>query len=131
MPAYDIDLNSFVELETGVWDALRRGDAEADTDLLSEDFLGVYPSGFASRSDHAGQLAHGPTVAEFEIHEPRLMVISDNDVLLSYRANYQRLASGTRGSTETMYVSSLWSQRLGKWVNVFSQDTPAEGGPAG
>ena len=125
MPAGDMDLNAFIELETNVWDALRRGDAEEDARLLAEDFLGVYPSGFANRSDHAGQLANGPTVADFELLEARLTVLSDNDVLLSYRAEWHRLNNGVRGAGESMYVSSLWSRRSGRWVNTFSQDSPS------
>jgi hypothetical protein len=124
MHAGDMDLDAFIELETAVWDALRRGDAEADARLLAEDFLGVYSSGFADRSDHAGQLADGPTVAEFELSDARLMVLSDNDVLLSYRADWRRFSARERSPAESMYVSSLWSRRAGGWVNVFSQDSP-------
>jgi hypothetical protein len=120
-----MDLDAFIELETKVWDALRRGDADEDARLLSEDFLGVYPSGFANRAEHGGQLANGPTVADFELHDARLMVLSDNDVLLSYRAEWHRVTTGERGAGESMYVSSLWSRRDGRWVNVFSQDSPA------
>ena len=120
-----MNLQALIELETKVWDALRRGDAEADSHLLAEDFLGVYSSGFANRSDHVGQLANGPTVAEFELHDARLMVLSDNDALLSYRADWRRLVAGEPGSTESMYISSLWSRRARQWVNVFSQDSPA------
>lgn len=125
MQAGNMDLDALIELETKVWDALRRGDAEADSQLLAEDFLGVYSSGFASRSDHAGQLANGPTVAEFELRDARLMLLTDNDALLSYRAHWRRFRTGERGPEEAMYVSSLWSQREGRWVNVFSQDSPA------
>jgi hypothetical protein len=121
-----MDLDAFIELETRVWDALRRGDAEEDTRLLSEDFLGVYPSGFADRSEHAGQLANGPTVAEFELREARMMVLSDDDVVLSYRADWRRPGADERGSRESTYISSVWSRRAGEWVNVFSQDSPAE-----
>ena len=124
MDAGDTDLNSFVELETSVWDALRRGDVEEDSRLLAEDFLGVYPSGFANRSDHASQLANGPTVADFDLSEARLMVLSDDDVLLAYRADWHRFENGGRGARESMYVTSLWSRRDGRWVNVFSQDSP-------
>ncbi len=124
MQTGDMDLDAFIELETKVWDALRLGDAEADARLLAEDFLGVYPSGFAGRSDHAGQLANGPTVAEFELRDARLMVLSDSDVLLSYRADWRRFSTGELSPAESMYVSSLWSQRAGGWVNVFSQDSP-------
>jgi hypothetical protein len=119
----DIDLGAFIDLETKVWDALCRGDAEADARLLAEDFLGVYPSGFAGRSDHAGQLANGPTVAEFELNDARLMVLTDNHVLLSYRADWRRFSTSERAPAESMYVSSLWSHRAGGWVNVFSQDS--------
>jgi hypothetical protein len=126
MDVDDMDLDSFVELETSVWDALRRGDAEEDARLLADDFLGVYPSGFANRADHAGQLANGPTVADFEVSQARLMVLSPDDVVLSYRADWHRLAGGSRGVEESMYISSIWSRRSGRWVNVFSQDSPTQ-----
>jgi hypothetical protein len=124
MHVSDMDLEAFLALETSVWDALRRGDAEEDARLLADDFLGVYPSGFANRSDHAGQLVSGPTVAEFELREARLMVLSENDALLSYRADWHRLTGSEAGPAESMYISSLWSRRSGRWVNVFSQDSP-------
>ena len=118
-----MDLQALVVLETMVWDALQRGDADADRRLLADDFLGVYSSGFAGRNDHAGQLEGGPTVASFELHEPRMLELGDDHMLLSYRADYQRLVGGVAQPGETMYVSSLWSRRAGEWVNVFSQDT--------
>jgi hypothetical protein len=128
MDLADIDLDAVVELETGVWDALRRGDAEADNQLLADDFLGVYPSGFANRADHVGQLVNGPTVASFELHDARMMVISADDALLSYRADFRRPAGDASEPVESMYISSLWSRRAGRWVNVFSQDSPRQYG---
>ena len=118
-----MELQELLELETMVWDALQRGDADADRRLLADDFLGVYSSGFAGRNDHAGQLEGGPTVASFELYEPRMLELGDDHMLLSYRADYQRLVGGVAQPGETMYVSSLWSRRAGEWVNVFSQDT--------
>jgi len=120
-----MDLQALVVLETMVWDALQRGDAETDSRLLSDDFLGVYSSGFAGRSEHAGQLDAGPTIASYELREARMVELSDDHVLLSYRAEYQRLVGGVAQPPESMYVSSLWSRRAGRWVNVFSQDTAA------
>ena len=115
------DLTSLVALERRVWEALRTGDVDADRDLLAPGFLGVYPSGYGDRSDHVAQLADGPTVAAYDIADARLITIADGHVLLAYRASYLRSGSDT---TETMYVSSLWSELEGRWVNVFSQDTP-------
>src|SRR5262245_28515 len=86
----ELTTDDFIRLETEVWHALVNGDAEADARLLAEDFLGVYPTGFADRSDHVGQLAGGPTVDEFTHSEARLVVVSDTAVLLAYRADYRR-----------------------------------------
>ena len=115
-----------VRLETEVWRALAEGDGPADARLLSDDFLGVYPTGFADRSEHVAQLDGGPTVTAYELSDERLLVLSDSVVLLSYRADFRRPSdSSAPGELETMYISSLWCLRDGRWVNVFSQDTPA------
>ena len=44
--------------------------------------------------------------------------------LLAYCARYVRAGSTEE---ESMYVSSLWCEHDGRWVNVFSQDTPDNG----
>jgi len=49
-------------------------------------------------------------------------------VMLCYRADYRRLRDGLPGESETMYISSLWTESDGRWLNVFSQDTPASDG---
>jgi predicted enzyme related to lactoylglutathione lyase len=121
----DLAIDDFIQLENEVWHALVGGDAAADARLLSEDFLGVYPTGFADRSDHVGQLNEGPTVTEFTVSDERLLILSDSAVLLVYRAEYRRPRARHASDLETMYVSSLWCRRDGRWVNVFSQDTPA------
>ena len=44
MQPVDMDFDACIELESKVWDALRRVDAEADARLLSDDYVGVYPT---------------------------------------------------------------------------------------
>ncbi len=114
----------FLELETQVWAAMARGDVDADAQMLTDDFLGVYPSGFGVKADHVGQLEDGPTVAEYVLSEARIQVLSDELVLLSYCARWTRNTPGAE--PELMYVTSIWRLLAGQWKNVFSQDTPAE-----
>ncbi|MBI5089850.1 MAG: nuclear transport factor 2 family protein [Actinobacteria bacterium] len=113
-----------VGLESQVWDALVRGDADADRSLLTGDFVGVYPSGFANRDEHASQLDDGPTMTEYTISEARLIEVSPTAVMLCYRADYRHVRDGRHGEPEAMYISSLWVERDGQWLNSFSQDTP-------
>lgn len=125
-----ITLEQCLSLERRVWDALVTGDADADRELLADDFVGVYPTGFAGRDEHSGQLAAGPTVARYTIDAATLIPVGDDAALLAYRATYRRTPATDETMPdetmpeETMYVSSLWCRRAGRWVNTFSQDTP-------
>ncbi|WP_170446447.1 nuclear transport factor 2 family protein [Ruegeria arenilitoris] len=116
-------LEEILNLEQQVWTALIEGGAQADRALLSADFLGVYPSGFANRDDHVGQFADNPTMESYELSAAQLRVLTSDIVLLSYRADYQRPGASAR---EAMLISSLWERRDDGWINTFSQDTPVD-----
>ncbi len=116
-------LDQILTLEKQVWTALVEGNAEADRALLSPDFLGVYPTGFANRDDHVGQFADAPTMSTYELSEVKLRVLTSDIVLLSYRADYTRPDAP---DAEAMLISSLWERRHDVWINTFSQDTPLE-----
>ena len=116
------DIEQFIRLEREVWEALAHGDGQADGRLLSDDFLGVYTVGFADRAAHVAQLADGPTVTEFSLGEARLMVLTDDMVLLAYRAEFTRPGDD---AAESVLISSIWCERDGTRVNIFSQDTPS------
>ncbi|MEU4385022.1 nuclear transport factor 2 family protein [Promicromonospora sp. NPDC023805] len=119
MPAHTTQF--FVDLESRVWDTQVSGDPQAQHELLSADFLGVYPSGFANRTEHAEQLSDGPITTSYSIVDARLIEVSESSVLLCYRADHQ--PSG-QDETESMFISSLWVERDGRWRNTFSQDSP-------
>lgn len=121
-PAVDVGvLNELLTEEKRVWQALVDGDSQADREALHPEFLGVYPSGFATRDDHVGQLCDGPTVRSFDICDARLLALGHDHYCLSYAARFTRFKST---SDEAMYVSSIWQRQTGRWVNIFSQDTP-------
>ncbi|WP_299878080.1 nuclear transport factor 2 family protein [uncultured Sulfitobacter sp.] len=110
--------------ETRVWDALVRGDMQADSAALDAGFLGVYPDGFAGKDAHVAQLADGPTIARFDLSDARVKALGRDFAVFSYRADYVRTG---QTAPETMYVSSIWQRHGAGWINVFSQDTPARG----
>ena len=120
-PASDALLQELTAAEQAVWDALIRGDADADAALLCDSFLGVYTSGFADRADHSGQLCNGPTVESYHLTELQARALGADHGMLSYRASFQRIS---RKSPEVMLVSSIWQRRGSDWINIFSQDTP-------
>ena len=119
-------LAELLAMETRVWQALQEGDAGRDRALLLPGFLGVYPSGFAGRDDHADQLEGGASVLRYQLSEARVLPVGKAHVMLCYRAEYLR--PGGEGE-EAMYVSSLWQREGAEWRNLFSQDTPVSDQP--
>jgi hypothetical protein len=117
------DIEQFIALESQVWQALVEGDGAADERLLSEDFLGVYTVGFADRAAHVAEVGKGPSVTDYALSDARLMVLTDDIVLLAYRCTLTRPGAS---DPESVLISSIWEERDGAWVNTFSQDTPAD-----
>ncbi len=117
-------LSELRQRETDVWNALVRGDMQADAAALHQDFLGVYPDGYAGKTDHVSLLENGPTIAEFELSSLKVIPLGEEYAILTYRADFRRKM---KTDFETMYVSSIWRRSNESWVNIFSQDTPAVG----
>lgn len=110
-----------VVYEKTVWDALVSGDIADDAKALDDGFLGVYSDGFATKTDHTGQLENGPTVDSYALTDTRVMALGSDHAMLSYRAVFRRKG---RAGKEVMYVSSIWRRDADQWRNIFSQDTP-------
>ena len=124
-PDQKLTIQQFLALEKQVWEAFLAGDPLADSKLLADNFLGVYSTGYFGKLEHCEQLRRGPIVAQYELHDPRILVLASDTVLLSYLALWTRAGSSALAQTEKMYVSSLWQRIDGTWKNVFSQDTTA------
>ena len=115
-----------LQLETAVWNALVKGDAEADRRALHPAFFGVYKDGFSDRAGHVGQLDKGPTVARFRLSDVHVGFLGNEHAVISYRANFQRI---NQIDAEEMFVTSIWQRDEKGWVNILSQDTPSATNP--
>jgi len=119
----EYDLNFFVTLEKQVWEALKNGDVNADANLLSDDFLGVYEAGISSKEEHLERLRNGPVISSYEMGSAQLIQLGPEIVSLTYSATAIFLKNGAQDTQNLFYITSIWACRLNKWVNIFSQDT--------
>lgn len=117
------DINFFIALEKQVWEALKNGDIEADSALLSDDFLGVYESGLSTKEDHLAQLQGGPIVSDYKIKNAQLLQLDPKIVSLTYSATVSFVTRETQGTQHLYFITSIWAYRHNKWINIFSQDT--------
>ena len=117
------DLNFFLGLEMQVWEALKNGDKNANSKLLSDDFLGVYETGLSSKEDHLELLRNGPIISCYEIGSSQLIQLGPEIASLTYSATATFLRNEGEDTQVLLYITSIWARRLNKWVNIFSQDT--------
>ena len=117
------DLNFFLGLEIQVWEALKNGDKNANYNLLSDDFLGVYETGLSSKEDHLELLRNGPIISCYEIGSSQLIQLGPEIASLTYSATATFLKNEEQDTQVLLYITSIWARRLNKWVNIFSQDT--------
>ena len=117
------DLKFFLGLEIQVWEALKNGDKNADSNLLSDDFLGVYETGLSSKEDHLELLRNGPIISCYEIGSSQLIQLGPEIASLTYSATATFLKNEEQDAQVLLYITSIWARRLNKWVNIFSQDT--------
>lgn len=114
-----------VAREREVWEALRTKDKSVDASLLTSDFVGLYDTGFITKDDHVKQLQEDYTLRRYTLEDIRLMRLSSTSALLMYKATCEATGSWASVCSKPMYISSLWVKRRGRWLNTFSQDTPA------
>ena len=117
------DLNFFLGLEMQVWEALKTGDKNTNSNLLSDDFLGVYETGLSSKNDHLELLQNGPIILCYKIGPSQLIQLGPETVSLTYSATATFLENDKQNTETLLFITSIWTRRLNKWVNIFSQDT--------
>lgn len=112
-------------LERRTWEATRKRDWEAIKALVADDFLAI--TGDGKRLDGEGLVKElaGVEVTTYALDEVKLVRLTPDAAVLTYRAKVGYKAVGIRGR-ERLWVSSGWARRQGKWVNVTYHETAAE-----
>jgi hypothetical protein len=118
----------FIEMERGVWEALKNKDKAADARLLADDFVGLYDTGFATKSDHVNQMDSKYSIESYSVHDARVFRLSPTIVLLLYKAICKGSGEWEQYCSRPDFASSLWVERDGRWLNLFSQDTGVTSG---
>src|SRR5215470_6153413 len=119
----------FIAKEKEVWEALKSKNKAADSQLLAEDFLGLYDTGFATRSDHVKQMDDSYAIDTYTIQDSRVVRLDPKMALLLYKSTCKGSGDWETYCSRPVYVSSLWVHRDGRWLALFSQDTPASSNP--
>jgi hypothetical protein len=112
---------TLIALEEEGWRALSsdRG-AAYYRDQLTEDALMLLPgAGLLSRDAVIEAIEGAPPWAWFRIEEPRVMRLTEDSAIVTYRASAQRAGQPEYGAL----ISTAYVRRDGAWMVTFHQQT--------
>jgi hypothetical protein len=126
MTGYMTRINDLLDIEHEFWKANLAGDSATFDRLLRDDALGVSPWGVADKSQVVALIkANENPYHAYEISEPRLVELTDESAVLTYKVHVE----GSRGDTPftiDFFATSAYVDQDGTWLGAFSQfTTPA------
>ncbi len=110
-------------------EALRSADYKKFADLIADDALFLNPGGPGTKAQVVEQSSHFKLL-DFSMDDIQFVPLTDNSGIIIYKLT-QKASAGGREFTSVVHASATWVQRNGKWVSVFSQETPARSAKAG
>jgi uncharacterized protein YndB with AHSA1/START domain/ketosteroid isomerase-like protein len=104
-------------------DAIKAGSLQAFADLLADDAVFVEEHGPDGKSAVVAHTANFK-LKDYSMGEVKLVTLSPTSGVIIYKLT-ETVAGGKKDTSSEVYVSALWTQRNGKWVCVFSQESVA------
>src|SRR5271155_3064421 len=104
-------------------DGLKTGNVEIFANLTAEEAVFVDAAGLATKAEVMKNVA-GFTLTDYSIEDVRFVPLSAESGLIAYKIHEKGVSHGHEFTAQA-YVSSIWAQRAGKWVCLFSQETAA------
>jgi hypothetical protein len=105
-------------------EALKSGSLGVFAALTADDAVFVDAQGVAGKAEVMKNVA-GFRLVDFSMQDVRFVQISPTSGLITYKLT-ETGTSHERTFSAVAYVSSVWAQRAGKWVCLFSQETAAK-----
>jgi hypothetical protein len=102
-------------------EALKTGKLEVFGNLTAEDAVFVDAAGPAAKAQVMSNVA-GFQLTEYAMDDIKFVAISEKAGLISYTITEKGASHGHEFAARA-YISSVWVERGGKWVCLFSQET--------
>src|SRR5690349_16838370 len=126
-----------IKLEHEWADAVKNGDADAARRVMADDIAIVNPDGSTSAKAEEVEAIQAKVVTmdSWEIVEPKVMVLDENNAFVTGRGVIKNGKSKVPNSKKTIDISGeyrfldIYTRRNGTWQAVASQTTPIPKNP--
>lgn len=105
-------------------EALKNGKVEEFSSLMAEEAVFMDSHGSASKAEVVGHLGD-LKLLEYAMADIKFVAVSPQSGVIAYKLTQKGRENG-KDFADTVYVSALWVKRNGKWVCLFTQESPAQ-----
>ncbi len=114
--------------EKGVWDALKKKDYDAFSNMLAAEYIEVEDDGVYDKA------ATNTTIKDFAVSDAtfsdwKVLPINKDAVIVTYNLSLNATYKGITVPPGPYHVASGWVNRDGKWLGIYYQETLAKSGP--
>ncbi|HEY0324090.1 MAG TPA: nuclear transport factor 2 family protein [Pyrinomonadaceae bacterium] len=115
---------TITSMENRAWEAVKKRDAKAFSDLFAADGLVTDSDGITTRAAFL-QTLPDLMISEYTLTNVKVMMIDKDSAVITYKADVKGSFKGQAFPPNPAYVSSIWTKRGGKWMCVYHQETLA------
>ncbi len=105
-------------------EALKNGRVQEFSDLMADEWMFVDSHGSAGKAEVVGHLSD-LKLTEYSMADIKFVAVSPQSGVIAYKLTQKGRENG-KDFADTVYVSALWVKRSGKWVCLFTQESPAQ-----
>ncbi len=105
-------------------DCLKTGDMKKFASLIADDAVFLDPHGPGAKAEVVENSAQFKII-EYSMEDIHFVPLSAKSGLIAYKLT-QKASSHGHDFTNKVFASAIWAERDGKWVTLFSQETPAK-----
>src|SRR3989454_11509260 len=111
--------------ETKLWEAWKNKDVKPFQAWLASDSIMIGESGTAGKAATVKEITSMPCeVKSYSLSDWKLTTINSGAALLTYKGTAEGTCAGT--AIPTVWASSIWVNRGGKWLAFAHQETPVK-----
>jgi ketosteroid isomerase-like protein len=104
-------------------DALKAGNVDIFADHTADEAVFVDAHGPAGKAQVVKNVADF-RLTDYSMDDVKFVPLSANSGLIVYKISEKGISHGKEFAAQA-YISSIWAERGGKWVCLFSQETGA------
>ncbi len=123
-PANDSIKDQIVAKEREELDALKAGQIDVFASLLADEAIFLNSRGPAPKAQVVKNVGNFKLL-DYSMEDVQFVPVGPRTGLIVYKLTEQ-IGRGDKDFMATFYVSALWTERQGKWLCLFSQESPAK-----